>query len=234
MSTVTTKPLQRGQQILLQRLLASHVMEDGVAQELFSQLRGADGGGSDDENNDGNVVDNDINNITSLDVWFAEINQELTKGFGLEIATVVLNKTRYHSILNSHADDVAKQSFSDRHWNAHERALVRLILQELVNHKSGGDGGGGGEEGGLPRKDLINLRGDLEEPFKLTLAGAEHVVEMLLEEAWIRVVEGDTRRRESMKVTLELAPRTYLELSHTLLDYGMPQDGMPQFLFHRI
>jgi hypothetical protein len=194
MTVGATEPLALEEQLFLQRLMASHVMDHTTALKVFQ---------GDD-----------------LDESLPVMNQQLTKGFGLEVATVILNKTKYHAIINTHADDIAKLS---EHFNAHERGLIRLIFQCLV------------EEPAQPRSKLMNLRGDLEEPLKLTLTGAEHVVEMLLEEQWLRVASAEEEnRRESMQALLELSPRTYLELSHLLVDMGMEQETMPQFLFHRL
>jgi hypothetical protein len=202
---MTTQPLASGQQLFLQRLLAEHIMDDGTAQQVFTEL--------------------ELNkNNESLEESFQQINHQLTTGFGLEVATVVLGKEKYHSVINIHADDVAKQSF-EHHFNPHEMALVRLVLQKLVGDDA------------ASRADLMNLRGDLQDPYKLTLNGAEHVVEVMLEEHWLRIrVPEDAasqRRRESLQIQLELGPRTYLELSHYLVEMGIPQEDLPQFLFHR-
>lgn len=166
------------------------------------------------------------NENSSLEECFGQINQQLSKSFGLEITTVVVDSIKYHCIINLHADDVAKNSFVQHHFNPHEMALLRLIFQKLVDN------------GPTARKDLVNLRGGLEEPYKLTLQQAEAVVEKMLEEKWLRIdassEENAKRRRESLQVTLELAPRSYLELSHTLTDMGYPKEDMPQFLIHRV
>jgi hypothetical protein len=192
-----TQPLALEEQLFVQRLMASHVMNDKTAQKVFQGEH-------------------------PLEESLPRINQQLTNGFGLEIATVILNKTKYHAIINTHADDVAKLS---EHFNPHERGLIRLIFATLVDSET------------APRSKLINARGDLEEPLKLTAPGAEHVVEMLLEEEWLRVAteeDNNENRRESMQALLELSPRTYLELSHLLVDMGMEQESLPQFLFHRM
>jgi hypothetical protein len=197
--------LSRGQQLFVQRLLASHVMRNDKAQDVFDELQK-------EQENNSNATLND---------WLRHINQPLKQGFDLEIVTVVMDKTQYIAIINAHNDEVAKKSFA-HHFNPHERALIRLMVQKLV------------VDGTAARRDLINLRGDLQDPYKMTLSGAEHVVEVLLEEEWLRLVETDARRRESMQVSMELAPRSYLELSHLLMEMGIPQDDMPQFLFHRL
>ena len=211
----TTEPLTSEEQLFVQRLLACHVMNDTTAKKVFSTGSAAAAAASQSQDDDGN------NDETPLDLEEAlpRINQQLSKGFGLEIATVVLDRKKYHAVINTHVDDVSKLS---EHYNPHERGLIRLIFQALVN------------DGRASRSTLINLRGDLDEPLKLTLGGAEHVVEMLLEEQWIQIRENNENRRESHQAELELGPRTYLELSHLLVDMGLPQDDLPQFLFHRL
>ena len=206
--TATTQPLAREQQLFLQRVLASHCMSHKEAKLLFQELK----------------VPND-----SLEDAFEDINRQLTKGFGLEIATVVLDKTKYHSIINLRNDEVAGDAFEHR-YNTHEKALIRLMLAKFAQDDHDDDDGRSTVS--IPKKDLINLRTELEEPYKIgSVAQAEHIVDLLIEEQFLRIVEGG--RRESMQVQLELAPRAYLELSTHLTELGIPQDKMPQFLFHR-
>ena len=210
----TTQPLEREQQLLLQRVLASHCMSHKEAERVFNELQ----------------VPN-----ASLEEAFETINRQLTKGFGLEIATVVLDRTKYHSVINLRNDEVSGDAF-EMHYNAHERALVRLILEKFAQTDDDDDEEGGGTVMTLPKKDLVNLRNDLKEPYRLTVAQAEHVVEMLLDEKFIRISTGVTtssQRRESLQTQLELAPRAYLELSTYLSDLGIPEKSMPQFLRHR-
>lgn len=199
-----TQPLAREQQLLLQRVMASHCISHKDAQRLFDELK----------------VPN-----RSLEEAFETINRQLTKGFGLEIATVVFDKTKYHAVINLRNDEISGGSF-ESHYNTHERALVRCILEKLAQVEDA--------PMALPKKDLINLRSELQEPYKITsVAHAQHVVEMLLEEQFLRVASSSTQRRESLQTLLELAPRSYLELSTHLIDLGVPQASMPQFLFHR-
>ena len=224
--TIATEPLTRVQQLLLQRLMAAHCLDDKAAKGLLTEIHGLM------SQTAGTPEDSSPQSIQSLEECFSDINQQLTKGFGLEIATVVLGRKKYHSIINSHADEVSKLSF-DKHFDAHDRQFILLIMKHLVeSHPSvtGDD-----SSSGVPRKDLYNLRGDLQEPYKLTLTAAEHVVESLVQQQWLRVTTNDDDdRRSSMQANLELAPITYLELSHLLVDIGISQDDLPQFLFHRL
>ena len=204
----STQPLAREQQLLLQQIMASHCLHNQDAQRMFKDLR---------------VPNN------SLEEAFETINRQLTKGFGLEIATVVMDKTKYHAVINIRNDEVAGNAF-EVHYNTHERALVRKILEKLAPNEDDTP------SVALPKKDLINLRNELEEPYKITsVAHAQHVVEMLLDEQFLRVAtaSSSSQRRDSLQTLLELAPRAYLELSTYLSEIGVPTDVMPQFLFHR-
>ena len=213
------EPLSVGQQLLLQRLMAAHIMTDHQARELFEELS--------------NEMDGAFR---SMEHCFGSINKQLTKGFGLEIATVCMSsgdgdendennnaKQKFHAIINRHDDDVAKKSFGFS-FNLHERALIRLVIGKLV------------EDGSSDRKTLINLRSDLQEPYKLTLSQAEHCIEVLLEEEWLILGPEENngrRRRESMQAKVQMGPRAYLELSQVLTNMGMEEDELPQFIFHR-
>jgi hypothetical protein len=203
-----TQPLVRGQQLMLQRLMAAHVLTDDQAKVLYEELSPEMKGA-----------------CSSLENCFGQINTQLTKSFGLEIATVSMaigdkKQQKYHAVINCHADEVAKKSF---HFSCttHDRAFIRLILTHLVESNS------------AQRSDLINLRSDLPEPYKLTMAAAEYCIETLLEEKWLVLDVEEGGRRESMKATIQIAPRSYLELSHLLTDLGFPQEDLPQFIAHR-
>lgn len=156
----------------------------------------------------------------SLEQSLGIMNAQLCNGFGLEVATVNLEGKRYHAIINPHDDTIAKASFAHL-FSPHEKAFIRACLELLVegNRKR-------------PRADLINLRMKLQDPFKsISMDAAEHVLDTLLEEQWL--VTEATQRRKSVSAVYELGPRTYLELSSFLVDFGMPKEDLPQFIFHR-
>ena len=186
-------------------------MTDHQARELFEELS--------------NEMDG---TFRSMEHCFGEINKQLTKGFGLEIATVCMTngyteKQKYHAIINRHDDEVAKKSFGFT-FIQHEKALIRLVVEKLV------------EDGSSDRKTLINLRSDLKEPYKLTLPQAEHCIEVLLEEEWLILgpeEENGARRRESIQAKVRMGPRSYLELSQVLTNMGLGEEELPQFIFHR-
>ena len=197
----TTQPLSQPHQLFLQRLMTEHCLDQEAAQNLLQEL--------------------DVQE-ESLEDAFSTINRQLHAGFGLEIATVVMKKVKYHAVMNTTDDAVAAQAF-DVHFNTHERALIRLILKAFVEKDD--------DASGLPKKDLINLRNDLEDPYKISsVEHAAHVVEMLLDEKYLQLAEAGGRR-DSVQTLLELAPRAYLELSSHLAELGM--EDQPQFLFHR-
>jgi Nse1 non-SMC component of SMC5-6 complex len=234
------QPLPPGQQMLLQRIMAKHIMSNDAAKREFVSLMEE-------------VGEDAMGTAETLSDAFSSINQQLNPGFGLEIVTMVDKNdgekaVKYHAVVNTQCDEVAKQHSFEKAYSAHERAFVRLLIQTLV------------EEGTLKRKDCINLRSTLDKGFKLKLEEAERLVQILLDEEWLRVSarqegsdeeeddedddEGGAtqsskkrqkkrRRRESVQNKLELAPRTYMELSHYLSNLGLDPEEMPQFLFHR-
>lgn len=177
-------------------------MEDETAKKLHDQL-------------------NDTRS-TSLETSLGIMNEQLSRGFGLEVATVNLEGTKYHAIVNTDSDDkIAKQSFSHV-FTPHERAFIRLVLEKLCDEEAS------------PRMDLVNLRLSLQDPYKtIPIDAAEHVIDSLLEEHWLTVSSASTDRRKSMNAQYQIGPRAYLELSSLLVDFGMPKDDLPQMIFHR-
>jgi hypothetical protein len=195
-----TEPLSRGHQLFLQRLLAAHVMTDNDAKNLHEEL-------------------NDTR-CKTLEQSLEVMNKQLIAGFGLEVATVNLNGTRHHAIINPHSDDSIVKSSFQHVYTPHERAFIRLILEKIV------------ENDATARMDLINLRLNLKDPYKqIPIDAAEHCIDSLLQEHWL--ISKEQERRKSMNAEYELGPRTYLELSSLLTDFGMPKDELPQMIFHR-
>eukprot|EP00980_Cylindrotheca_fusiformis_P001873 scaffold427_cov74-Cylindrotheca_fusiformis.AAC.3 len=222
--------------------MAAHVLDDKDAKSILRDIQ------QQQLTQDDNAATNANNNnaSASLEECFANINQQMTHGFGLEIATVVMDAStnKYHAVMNTHGgDDVSKKAF-EKHFDAHDRQFILLILQHLVDATANDND----NVVVVARRDLYNLRGELQEPYRMTLQGAEHVVESLIQQQWLRISSTTTattanknknnnkkRNESSMQATLELAPRSYLELSHLLVeDMGFPQDDLPQFLFHKL
>jgi len=260
-----TEELPRGQQLLLQILIANHCVSHKEATRIFESLvaNGKDYG-DDNENvfEEGEEAISAIfmgPQINTLEEAFVSINRQLKPGFGLEIITLVDTSGNgakyYHAVVNTTADEVAKNdTIFSKSWNPHQRAFVRLLMRALVDQRcedgdendsndddddddDGGDNSNrrkNNKVNGIRRADLINLRSDLENGFKLNLDEATQVVSILLEQKWLRVTHStDSSRRESVQGTIELAPRSYMELYHYITNLGMDEDKLPQFLYHR-
>jgi len=274
-----TEELPRGQQLLLQRLIANHSMTSKEATRIFEELvlhtkdyldenedvfedgeqEGAGSGSANGSRDKNNFMGQGIGTLQDA---FVSINRQLKPGFGLEIVTMVDtsgNGAKYfHAVVNTAADEVAKSdTVFSKSWNPHERAFVRLVMRALVDQNSNDDNDDDDDEDdndddddedngkrkrkskkaqvlGIRRADLINLRSDLDRGFKLNLDQATWVIAILLEEKWLRVsASTETNRRESVQGTIELAPRSYMELYHYITGLGMAADKLPQFLYHR-
>ena len=252
-----TEELPRGQQLLLQRLMAHHCMSNKEATRTFESLV-AQGKEYmiDDEEEDEENVDGDEQviarfmgqGINTLQDAFVSINKQLKPGFGLEIVTMVdtsrSGAKHFHAVVNTAADEIARnEHVFSKSWNAHERAFVRLVMGALVDQNSDDDENDDEEDEdrnknqglvGIRKADLINLRSEISGGFKLSLEQAERVIEVLLDEQWLRVSSSSEKnRRDSVQVLIELAPRSYMELYHYITGLGMAPDKLPQFLYHR-
>jgi hypothetical protein len=111
----TIEPISHGKQLLLQRLMASHVLRAEEAKTLFNELNDS--------------------HCSSLDQCWKEINSSLLPAFGLEVATISLHGHRYHAVINHHVDDIAKQAFSN--LTPHVKAYIRLLLEFLTEQDQG-------------------------------------------------------------------------------------------------
>ena len=206
-----TDPLPRGQQMLLQRLMAEHTMTDEQADAVLQQLVDAK---------------EDLGRASTITQCFSSINQQLKKGFGLEIMTMISsddNNQKIHAVVCADIDTVAKESFAGI-VGYNERKYLKVLLESLV-------------EGPSVRSTLINLRTE-DESVKLDLDAADKFLETLLDEHWLAYdtstssSQSQQRRRESMNAKITLGPRAFLELNHVLTDAGYPKEELPQFVFH--
>ena len=233
---MTTEPLPRGQQVMLQRLMAEHTMTDEKADQLLQKLIAAN-------------VDVGGSNVSNTTECFASINQQLKRGFGLEMMTMISNNNnnndnddnsndgnnnnnskgqKIHAVVNTDLDDVAKESFGSI-VGYHERTYLRCILEALAT------------EGPSVRSTLVNLRTE-NETVKMDLDTADRFIETLLDQHWLAWGDDETsetttttrRRRESMNAKIILGPRAYMELHRSLTDMGYPEEDMPQFIFHQM
>jgi hypothetical protein len=234
-NTMDIDAVSRGQAILLQRIMAAHTMTDHQAQKVFQELCQVDDGMGE-----------------TLEQCFGQINKQLTKAFGLEIASISIHQRRYHAVINQHADDIAKKSFQTagdnaaKKWNAisrtpSEHEYIRQVLQCLVERGGQEDANENDDKllssYAAPRLDLINLKNGLKAPYKLNIEDAEQCLANLLAEQWLVVSKSNSdkkrQRRESVKTKIELGPRSFLELPQLLAEFGIPKDELPQTIFYR-
>jgi hypothetical protein len=138
------------------------------------------------------------------------------KYLGLEIVALKwpADHKRYFAIRNQHADSVAHHVWGTQFHassSVPEFAFVSKVLHTLS------------EQGPTSRADLINLKNEID---NCKVALAEAMIQKLVDGKWIQAQQGST---------MELAPRTYLELSQTLVeDWGMDPDTIPQtIVFHK-
>lgn len=204
-----TQPLHSSQQVLLQHLLAAHVMHHDEAVAFFEKVNGT--------------------NCRTLEECFRSINQQLMPGFGLEIATVSFEGSKYHSVVNPYADEVAKESFKET-LSPSQREYIRNVFEALAQDDENNDTG---EERVGTRMNLLNLRTKLDEKFKLNIEETEFCLDRLLSEKWLAtdVVEDKENRRKSLKTMYKLGPRSFLELRQLLQDFGVIK--LPQYIYHR-
>ena len=191
------EPLPRGQQLLLQRIMAAHCVTEDQANDIMESI-GDDMGG------------------LTLVQCLRSINKGL-QFFELEIVTMIGDDgERFHALVNKRPCDIAKQAFPQVDHNV--RAYIRLVMEALV-------------EGPCVRSTLVNVRGDLKDPLKLDLDGADRCIQTLLEEHWL--VQDSKRKGSDNYAKLKLGPRSFLELTHLLTDLGYPRDELPQLVYHR-
>lgn len=146
--TQKIRPLSQGQQLLLQRLVASHVVTDDDLLEVYESIKTSDLG--------------DMGR--SLSNCLGTINASLGPAFGLEVRTVALSErvaplsksasseedddtpsssaknggaappVKYHSVVNKISDAMSKSHAHHGPYarNPHELELLKLILEQIV------------------------------------------------------------------------------------------------------
>ena len=211
MAGSTTTPLPPSHQKFLQRLLSCHALTEQDANEIWQQY-----------NN---------NNNDNAKIPFGAMNAQLTAGFGLEICSIKLQGTKYHTLINQHADKMSELAF-DHEFTPHQRAYIRAVLERLVVAHTANDEEE--QEEGVSRMDLINLRTTISKPFTMpSIQDATDTLDRLLDEHWLMLSINSSKKRQSMAQLYDLGPRTYLELSSLLVDLGYPKEDLPQFLLYR-
>ena len=200
------EPLSHGQKAFNQRLLAEHCLSEKKCREIWENLSQTSDMGA-----------------ATFEKSIAKSNAQL-RYCGLEIIAVSIRDkentaTRHYAMINKHSDDIAKKCFLVG-FTPKQHAFVRCVLEKLV-------------EGPTSRSSLINSKNELEDGHKFSISEAEAALKKMVEEKWIQEVDGSAARRGSMQANLELAPRTYLELSYLLVDeFGMNKEDLPQQIFH--
>ncbi|KAL3905660.1 MAG: hypothetical protein SGARI_004353 [Bacillariaceae sp.] len=172
--------------------MSSHIWTNDEAQGVFQSI--VDNGISQSQDNDSEVAIMG-ESIETLEDAFSSINRQLTPAFGLEIVTMVGTEdsndgtpTKYHAVVNTQSDEISKKISFVQAYTPHERAFIRLLLQEMVEAGNTSESSNNNSpDFSLKRKDCINLRSKLENGFKVKVDEAERIVQVLLDEAWLRV-----------------------------------------------
>lgn len=204
--TISVRPLSVVRKQFLQRILSSHVVRDDECRRIYDDVRR-------------NCPDDDDEDHDDMERTIGIINASLVPGFGLEIRTIVLNGERYHAVVNRNADEVARRYGSAATLTPHTVALLRNILERMVEvgmerdeeeEEDVEDDGStprrrrgrqkkkknanAGCSGHLGRIECINIRNDLDNVHKqkITLADAEAAVGTFVREGWLQVVNRET------------------------------------------
>jgi Nse1 non-SMC component of SMC5-6 complex len=193
------------QQKMLQLLMASHTMTQEEAVKAYLKYSGADKSGQ-----------------SSVEDCFRSINRHLVACFGLEIATVLIDGTKHHAVVNLNSeDDIAKASFTGT-LPPFERDFIRKVLEAIVTSSNGF----------ATRMSLINLRSILDPKFKVSIQDSELFLDRMVKERWLSIREEKGTRRASLnKTEYIIGPRAYLELARLLEDFGLEE--LPQCIYHR-
>jgi hypothetical protein len=192
--------LNRAQQLFLQRLLASHVLDDAQALSLWNEIDSFP----------------DCNQQLGRDLpsTLSTINRSLKPGFSLEIRSVSLKlgpvngndddlPKKYYSIVNCDGDGVSIVGNATK--TPHELAFFRLILERMIeadiaedeeNEEEDDDENdertrqrnarkrarrGRGCQSSITRMNAINLRTELSGPHKDKLTiGKKYISNVLL------------------------------------------------------
>lgn len=224
-----------GQQLFLQRLIASKIVSNTQAKSLYDSI--FDDG--EDKNN---------NNNKSLDRCIATINKSLTKGFAFEIKTVSFPTARklYHCVVNKKPDKISEKNACSgiTLLTPHTLAYLKLILGKMLdrmnnnNTESGDDDDDDEQEGEKEQDwieiDLINLRNELPEQHKkkINLEEAELALQCFKCEKLL-VVNPSSGGRSGGRSgkRLKIGPRVYMELPEFMTNF-IGEDDMPQLVVY--
>jgi Nse1 non-SMC component of SMC5-6 complex len=231
-----SRPLPNGLILFNQRLLSLHCLSEKEARALWESIAKERGEFSVEE----------YMGHSDFEQSIAIANSQLVY-CGLEIAAVAMkevkeNRTklvRFYAMVNKYGnDEVAKHSFS--HFSQHLYHYIGTVLQKLV------------ADGPTSFNDLVNLRIHhpptlsaatqddeqvKQQPKTLSLAEADSCLRQLLADQWLeqQTSEETSHSTQTAKKRVTLAPRTYMELSHVLVDqFGFNKDDLPQQIYHQL
>ena len=234
-------PLSTPQQRFLQRLLASHVVNDRNLQEIWDEIK-------EESSSNNEPLGRNLNDTLGI------INRSLKPAFGLEIRSVSLalnlgedkddededeaeeddTPTLYHTIINCQGDDVSKAAANpEMTKNPHELALFRLIIESLVEMSSNEDDDGDDENDGSARKkrkrnrrgmgcqasvsrmDMINMRTKLTGAHAgtLTVTQVENAIHLFVSQGWfVQAANPNGRSKKAAKKRNSMGGSRFLQL----------------------
>jgi hypothetical protein len=216
------EPLTVGQQLLNQRLLAEHCLPEHKLHEVWKQLGERENMGADSLAETIGICNAQMKHIGLEIRCVAMKNQNINKSQSnmSDTDTVASQNSsntktiKYYAIVNSYPDEVGKKSFMQS-MAPGEISYIKLILEHLIEEPQS-------------LATLLNLRPDNDQE-KVSLPTAEQIVYKLLDAKWL---EWSTKNRNN-SAPIQLAPRTYMELSHLLTEeLGMEKESLPQMIIH--
>ncbi|GKY92775.1 hypothetical protein MPSEU_000247300 [Mayamaea pseudoterrestris] len=219
------EPLTVGQQLLNQRLLAAHCLPEQKLLGLWKQLRETEDMGADsmaDTISECNVqlrsIGLEIRCIAMKNQNYKRSSQSMSQTDQDETAmtqdsTANTSTIKYYAMVNSYPDEIGKKSFMQGTFPG-EFSYIKIILENLVEEPQ-------------PLAFLLNLRSQANDPNKVTLQAAEQIIHKLIDAKWLDW----SSNRKGNSALIQLAPRTYMELSHMLTEeFGMDKEALPQMI----
>lgn len=162
------EPLQRGQKMFNQRLLAEHCLSESDAKILWNELREAGNDMGSDTFEDSIALCNNILKLAGLEIVGVSIptpmSEDEDNNNGNEIRSPNSKSpkrrskkslVRYYSIINQFPDDIAKKCF-EPFFQPQQQAYVRFIFEKLV------------ELGPTSRTIILNYKNDVNQNFGKT------------------------------------------------------------------
>jgi len=171
---------------------------------------------------------------------------------------------KYYAIVNSFPDDIVTKCF-EKNFTQVEHNYLHRVLCKLVadaasltgtkkepgddedddddeNRESDDEDGDQSSTSRTTLATLLNLRTEMPEAQRVTLAQAEATMEQLLEEKWLVATttssssspyssKNGNNKKNKNKTTIQLGARAFMELSHYLVEEcGMEKDDLPPLI----